>query len=330
MVAGWAVAAVAIPYLWSTTAGTVGKYYLYAPFQGFFLMLAAAGLGSLAGRLVRWRPGPWAVGLVTVAVVAGSLRPLHQVLIAKSNLVSVSLTTPGVWDGRMDALAVRTVPVGRVPGIVPVDGAGQSFLHYAPSLDIFRVKPGEQRRMAWKAISHTSDPGLLARYRAEAKTGCLLAHAFADMLLVEPPLDCQKMLTYVRELGEQYNHGPFLMETAVQAALKQDWDRAEKYARMSADHSPVSSAPNILLAGILIDRARPAEAMEVIEAGLTKAARYRQRTEWMELARLKLEAARGLQDRMLLGEAEKLQSCMMEHLYSIREGWCQGGIFGVL
>ncbi len=330
MLLGWAVAAVAIPYLWSTTAGTLGKYYLYAPFQGFFILLAAAGLVAGTTFLSRFLPPRAAIGLLSLGVVAGSIRPLYDVLVPYSNLVSVSLTTPGVWDGRMDANAILNVPVGRLPGIIPVDGAGQSFLHYAPPLDIFRVKPGEQRRTAWKALSHTQDSKLIVAYRAEARTGCLLAHAFSDMLLVEPPLDCQKVLDYVRELGEKHNHGPFLMETAVQAALKKDWERAEKYARLSAEHSPVSSAPNILLAGILIDSGRPADAMTTIEAGLDKAARYRQRNEWTELARLKLEAAQGTRDPQRIGEAEKLQSCLNENLYSIREGWCQGGIFWLL
>jgi predicted Zn-dependent protease len=182
----------------------------------------------------------------------------------------------------------------------------------------------------WKAM-----PRLTARQKSQGLwvdpgEGCLFNYAFYDSLLVPQPEDCAPVLAHITALGDQLQYGPFLVETAVQAAMKKDWERAETYARAASPVDPVSARSDILLAGILIDTKRPEEALEVVDVGLAKAARYRHREEWTELAQLKMEAALATRDRQKVAEAERLQSCLQKHLYDLTETWCQEGIWGLL
>ncbi len=329
-VAGWLAAGVVVPYLWSVNPGTLGKFYLYAPLQGVFLLLAAVGL-TVGTRLLGRRLGAaLAPVAVTVLVVALSGRPLYDVLIPKGNLVSVVMVMTGVWDSRVDAYALTRVPVSHRRLVQPVSGGGQALLHYAPSLDPRPPSPNQLPPGVWKAI-----PRLTARQKSQglwvdAGEGCLFDHAFYDSLLVPQPEDCAPVLAHITALGDELQYGPYLMETAVQAARRKDWERAEQYARAASTLEPVTARADILLAGILVDTKRAQEALEVVETGMDKAARYRHGDEWLELAELKVEAAVALQDRRKVAEAESLRSCLQKRLYTFTETWCQHGIRGLL
>ena len=124
-------------------------------------------------------------------------------------------------------------------------------------------------------------------------------------------------------IGEIEHYGPFLMEVAMQAYLKNDKARAEQYARGAAEDSPVSARANILLARILIEAGNFEEAQSTLAKGLDKAARYKHREEWQELARLNATVARGLKDPSAIKAAQALQDCLKQHLFSVAEFLCE-------
>lgn len=329
-VAGWVAVGVIVPYLWSVSPGTMGKFYLYAPLQGVFLLLVAIGITVGTRLLGRMLPTGLAPVLVSVVVVGLSARPLYDVLIPRGNLVSVVMVMPGVWDSRMDAYALATAPVAHRRLVQPVSGGGQALLHYAPSLDPRPPSPTKLPPGVWKAT-----PRLTARQKIQGLwvdpgEGCLFDHAFYDSLLISQPEDCPPVLAHISALGDELQYGPFMMETAVQAARRKDWERAEQYARKASQLEPVTARADVLLAGILIDTNKAEEALEVIETGLDKAARYRHREEWLELAQLKVETGVALRDRRKIDEAERFRSCLQTRLYTFSETWCQHGIWGLL
>lgn len=328
--AGWAITAVVVPYLWSTIPSVPGKFYLFAPLLGMFLMLAAYALATLTKMLERRLPEGWAIGTVSLAVVGGGVLPLYYTLNVTSNLVSIAPLTPGIYDPRLEARVLRTTEVGHPIALFTGTRAAEDLLYYVPELDPKEGRPGDPPRPAWIATPRTEDRVETERQLKESAPGCLFTEAFSFYLKVPHPEECSALLRHITEVAERDLYGPFLLELATEAWRDRNVKRVEQYARLAAEQDAVSAKGDVLLVRVLVETRQHEAALVAADAGMKKAARYLQRQEWKDLAELRLQAAKALRNGPEVHATEQTLLCLKERLYHPDEGWCNGGILGLL
>lgn len=323
MMGGWALGALLGPYLWSTNPATLGKFYLYAPLQGFFLMLAGVALAGVTKRLGRWVPrSPF---LVSALCILGGIRPLYDVIRTDASLVSIATSTPGVYDARLDVLAFRTARTQR-PAMLIREKAAEDWLFYAPERGAAPLPAGVMPRDIWLPVERTDEPARLAELRKKVGDGCLMTEAFDALLWIPKAEDCTALLERVRELGESLEYGPFLLEVAAQAAERKDWETAEKYAALASEHSPVSARPEILWGKVLNAQQKYGRTLEMVDLGMEKAFRYHHPEEAVQLSILRVEAADRSHDPEESAKAQDLVHCLQKDLPIPLDGYCWGGL----
>ena len=328
---GWVIGALLVPYLGSDRPGALGKFYLYAPLQPLFGLAVGVALSNICSSISGWTrlgAGRVATGLSAVILVA-SIGPLWWVLSARSNLVSVARLTPGVYDTRLEGRTLAAIPVKHPVQIRPEGRAAQDWLHYVPMLIEGPPPPGVILPPAWRATDRDDRP--LQRVKlGDPNKGCTFNEAFAARLVVLTPHDCTGVLFQLDEVGRHEGYGPFLLELGLRAEAAGEAREAEELARAARDHSRVSARPDTLLARVLIAQGRYLDAGMAARSGAEKAARFRHREDWRALLELDVAAAEGLEDKAALDEAVGRLQCLDRLQFGPWEGWCAGGLWGLI
>jgi hypothetical protein len=337
LLGGWLAAGLLVTYLWSSNRDTLGKTYLYAPLQPLFVLLVGNGLAGLCGGVGRlWgRSGAAAVGrserVAAVALSLGlfalSARPLLDVLLPTSNLVSVAPLTPGVYDPRLDALTLASAPVGHAPRVMPDARAAMDWVAARPALSAFQSGPPQP---AWRALTRTDERSELQRYTTEAGLGCLFTEAFSALLVVPFPEDCVVLRRVVREVGEARRYGPYLLEASLSAAAAGDREAALRLAEQAIETSVVSVRPDRHLTLLLLEGGEPEAAVRAAAEGIRTASRYRLRNDWIQLLELQAEAARAAGDTATAARTRQELDCLRARLTRPTEAWCAAGLLGFL